>query len=120
MNKSHGTEDDGLSSVTALTEFSEPPVIGHTYDVKDPAAPIFVDQDQPRVSVAEFASGRVDVRCAKPGRAGCRARPTINRTPGHAAADRPGAQARLPVAEGEPGQPAGAGAAGGLAAGPAG
>ena len=82
MSKPHSTEDDALSSVTAVHEFSEPPVIGHTYDAEDPAEPVFVIPDGPQVGAAELASGHIDVRCAKPGRRGCKSRMAVSREPG--------------------------------------
>ena len=68
--------------VLSLHEYSEPPVLGHTWDIADPGEPIYPDIDRPQISLEEIRDGFADIRYARPGRRGCRAKPTI--TPGGA------------------------------------
>ena len=82
MTRPGSTEGGDIPAALSRQQFSEPPVIGHTYDIGDASAPVFIDAAQPRVSTGEFASGHMDMRCARPGRRGCRAQPVIVRAAG--------------------------------------
>lgn len=68
--------------VLSLHEYDKAPVIGHTFDISDASTPIYPDIARPRVSAEEIRDGFADLRCARPGRRGCSAKPTIANTPG--------------------------------------
>jgi len=82
MTETSSTDDGGSPVILSCQQFSEPPVIGHTYDINDEAAPVYVDFAHPRLSAGDGLSGHGDVRCARPGRRGCRAQLIIVRVPG--------------------------------------
>ena len=56
MNVTHTTDSDGNPMTVSSHECSEPPYLGHTWDLADPAAPIYLDADRPRISEARSAA----------------------------------------------------------------